>query len=358
VVLLAAAVLLLPAAASAKPKKAKGELLKKQPVPGYASPDAWYHLWVPPSYRKTKPMPLYLFLHGGHVGSGSADNSVAIYHLVPKLKESLVVFPQHLYWFWSHPDESAYVMTIMEEVMKKYRVDRKRIYVLGSSMGGNGAMHFAARFPEMFAACAPVSCWCQYVPVKQAAVMPIYCAHGTKDRTVPIKWARDIRKRLQGAPNLRLEYHELDYAHQPPKEVFIKATEWMSQFTNPRTFDIRAMKKRAAELPLQRWMKKAEYQRGWLNAQAWWMLTCEDRKLRDPKKALSLAEKANELARGKDSAILDTLALAYFQNGRKKEAVETQKKALAALPKKAPEKVRKEFEDRLKRYESGRPPAK
>jgi hypothetical protein len=345
-------------AARRKRRKSRGKagkLLRKQPVPGYPYPNAWYHLHVPAAYRRTRPTPLYLFLHGGHVGAGTADNIVDIRKVVPKLKESLVVFPNHIYWFWSHPDESVYVMRIMEEVLRTHKVDRKRMYVLGSSMGGNGAMHFAARFPEMFAACAPMSCWCQFVPVQKAGVMPIYSTHGKRDKTVPIKWARDIKKRLQGVKGLRLEYHELDYAHQPPTDVFVKATEWMSQFTNPRMFRIEDMKKRAKALPLQQWMKRREYQAGYHNALAWGLLTCDDRKQRDPKKALTLAEKANRMTGHRNSAFLDTLALAYFLNGRAKEAVATQKKALAHLPKNASKAMRKELEDRLKRFERQRP---
>jgi pimeloyl-ACP methyl ester carboxylesterase len=297
-------------------------------------------------------VPLYLFLHGGHVGTGSADNIVALHRAVPLLKQGIVLYPQHLYWFWSHPDESLYVIRILEEVLKKYKVDRRRMYVLGSSMGGNGAMHLAAHFPEMFAACTAVSCWCQFIPVHKAGVMPIYNAHGKKDKVVPIKWARDIRKRLKGVKNLRLSYHEMDYAHQPPISVFVNATKWMQQFTNPRTFDFKQMKDRAAKLPLKKWMKRKEYVRGYHNARAWWLLTSKDPRLRDPKKALALAEKARALGGAKAPAILDTLALAYFANGRVKEAVETAKKALKLLPKKTPVKMRAEFEKRLGRYEA------
>jgi len=355
-VVLAGLLLHVPDAGAARRRSGakRGTLIRKECVAGYANPNAWYHFWIPPSYRRTRKMPLYIFLHGGHVGAGTADNIVDIHKVVPKLKESLVLFPNHLYWFWSHPDESVYVMTIMDEILRKYAVDRKRIYVLGSSMGGNGAMHLAARFPEMFAACAPISCWCQFVPVEKAGVMPIYCTHGTKDKVVPIKWARDIKKRLQKVEGLRLEYHELDYGHQAPMDVFVKATEWMSQFSNPRTFRMADMRKRAASLPLQGWMKRKEYQAGYHNALAWGLLTCEDKKLRDPAEALKLAKKANGMTGHKNPGFLDTLALAYFENKRTKEAIETQRKAISLLPKRASADMRKEMEKRLKQFEATR----
>jgi hypothetical protein len=202
----------------------------------------------------------------------------------------------------------------------------------------------------MFAACAPISCWCQFVPVRKAAVMPIYSTHGKRDKAVPIKWARDIKKRLQGVDGLKLEYHELDYGHQPPTDVFVKATEWISQFTNPRRFSITEMKRRASTLPVQPWMKKREYQAGYHNTLAWGLLTCEDKKKRNPKKALALAQKATRMAGHKNPAFLDTLALAYALNGNIEKAVSTQKKALALLPANTPEATRKEMQDRLQQF--------
>ena len=235
--------------ASAYGAKPETGLIKHRRMENNPSPNAWYHLWVPPSYTPSEPLPLYIFLHGGHVGSGTADNIVDLRRIVPHMKNSITLFPNHIFWFWSHPDETIYVITIMEKLLDTYSIDRTRIYVMGSSMGGNGAMHFAARFPEMFAACAPMACWCRFIPVKQAAVMPIYSAHGKKDRSVPIKWARDIRRRLKGIKGLKLKYRELDCGHQLPMNVIKDAAAWISTFRNPRTFDIKKMKERARALP-------------------------------------------------------------------------------------------------------------
>jgi hypothetical protein len=45
-----------------------------------------------------------------------------------------------------------------------------------------------------------------------------------------------------------------------------------------------------------------------------------------------LAKKANDLTKGRTPMILDTLAWAYFQNGRVEEALRTDRAALAMLP--------------------------
>ncbi len=65
-----------------------------------------------------------------------------------------------------------------------------------------------------------------------------------------------------------------------------------------------------------------------LNNLAWLLATCEDESLRDPVRALVLAEQAAAL--DPTSHVLDTLAESYFVNGRHAEAVATARRALAA----------------------------
>ncbi|MBN2514058.1 MAG: redoxin domain-containing protein [Sedimentisphaerales bacterium] len=65
-----------------------------------------------------------------------------------------------------------------------------------------------------------------------------------------------------------------------------------------------------------------------LNQIAWFMLTELDEANRDYPTALKLAEKANNLTEGKEASLLDTYALALFKNGKIKEAVDAQTKAI------------------------------
>jgi thiol-disulfide isomerase/thioredoxin len=68
--------------------------------------------------------------------------------------------------------------------------------------------------------------------------------------------------------------------------------------------------------------------------------------MRDLKMALKAALRANELSKGEDGEILDTLALAYFKTGDPAKALETQEKALKATPDADADK-----KARLKRYQ-------
>lgn len=63
-----------------------------------------------------------------------------------------------------------------------------------------------------------------------------------------------------------------------------------------------------------------------LNNLAWLLATCENEQLRNPPRALMLAQQASLLQ--KAPHILDTLAECYFANGLYREAVKTQVRAL------------------------------
>jgi len=65
-----------------------------------------------------------------------------------------------------------------------------------------------------------------------------------------------------------------------------------------------------------------------LNNLAWLYATCEDERFRDPPRALVLAREAARLQEAPH--VLDTLAEAYYVNGKYAEAVESGRRALAA----------------------------
>lgn len=64
-----------------------------------------------------------------------------------------------------------------------------------------------------------------------------------------------------------------------------------------------------------------------LNNLAWLLATASDKDLRDPDRAIDLARKAVKLERS--PGFLDTLAEAYFADGRVEEAIRTIEEALA-----------------------------
>ena len=87
--------------------------------------------------------------------------------------------------------------------------------------------------------------------------------------------------------------------------------------------------------------KRASY----LNGLAWTLVTTYPKRLRDPKRAYELAQKAVELSQRKRANYLDTLAKAQFELGKAEEAFETQQAAVVLAP------HRRSFSKRLRVYE-------
>ena len=81
------------------------------------------------------------------------------------------------------------------------------------------------------------------------------------------------------------------------------------------------------------------------NNLAWLYATAKDETFRDKIKALEHAKKAAKLSKERNGEILDTLARAYFINGKIKEAIETEKKALKLEP------GNERFKEKLEEYE-------
>jgi tetratricopeptide (TPR) repeat protein len=92
-----------------------------------------------------------------------------------------------------------------------------------------------------------------------------------------------------------------------------------------------------------------------LNSLAWIDATSADATLRNAKEAVAFAEKAAASAKGDSPQTLDTLAAAYAEAGRFKEAVETARKAKKAAEKSPDKGFVQGIDARLKLYEAGKP---
>ena len=96
------------------------------------------------------------------------------------------------------------VMNVIAMVRKEFKVDDKRIYIMGHSMGGAGALYLGSKYPHMFAAVAaeaPAAFWQTrkqtLQPMKDAKV-PVMIVHGDIDEVVPVAnthaWVDDMKE--------------------------------------------------------------------------------------------------------------------------------------------------------------------
>ena len=92
-----------------------------------------------------------------------------------------------------------------------------------------------------------------------------------------------------------------------------------------------------------------------LNDVAWYVLTDETIKIRDLKFALQAAKLANEKTENKEPAMLDTYALALFENGKIDEAIKMQTKVIELVKEDATlEPYLGEFNQRLEKFKAAK----
>ncbi len=89
-----------------------------------------------------------------------------------------------------------------------------------------------------------------------------------------------------------------------------------------------------------------------LQDKAWFLLTCPDETMKDPDKAMQLAQKAFELSGGRNGLVLETMAEANFRKGDSLKAADLQKRAIELEKRKCPdESCLANMKERLKKYE-------
>lgn len=162
-----------------------------------------YLLYLPPEYDSQESWPLIMFLHG----RGERGNNLKLVrqHGPPKrIAEGddfpfIVVSPQcpaGSYW----TEELDALAALLDDIIASYNVNTRRVYLTGMSMGGRGTWFLAGRYPERFAAIAPVcGAGLSWIAVERLRNMPVWAFHGDADTVVPtyesenmVGWLRDV----------------------------------------------------------------------------------------------------------------------------------------------------------------------
>jgi predicted esterase len=149
-----------------------------------------YLLYIPKTYHsdQTARWPLLFFLHGA--GERGDDLQLVKIHGPPKLFEAgkelpfIVVSPQvpmNERWL---PD---LVVSLLKDIIEKYRVDEDRVYLTGLSMGGYGTWETVMKYPELFAAIAPICGGGDHSTAWKIRHTPTWIFHGAKDSVVSIR---------------------------------------------------------------------------------------------------------------------------------------------------------------------------
>lgn len=184
-----------------------------------------------------KSMPMLLFLHG--IGERGENVEEVEKYALPKYMNRfdipyIVVAPQcssHNFWDYHIRD----IEKILEEVYLKYKYDKNRVCVLGSSMGAFGAWNYLMSRPDLFKGIVSVSGGIMLpiketlLPLKDKAIL-IY--HGDKDDIIDVNKSIEAYNKLKNidATNVELKIVENDN-HYLTSHVFKDKYlyEWLSK---------------------------------------------------------------------------------------------------------------------------------
>src|SRR5260370_3027430 len=157
-------------------------------LPRADEPAIHYAISIPRNYSPSRPVPLILALHfgvGGGDAAGAGGDVVQIL-IGPALAElgAIIVAPDSVRGDWSSPENEKAVNALLDMVLDRYSIDKKKVVVTGFSMGGAGSWHFAERFPERFSAAIPVA---GRPPASASGWrVPVLAIHSRDDQVVPI----------------------------------------------------------------------------------------------------------------------------------------------------------------------------
>ncbi len=219
-----------------------------------------YRVWLPHHYTKLHRWPVILYLHGS--GEQGTDNQLQINEgLGPAVDrfgeryKAVVVFPQCDTEHEWYGEMEQMAMAELNNSIREFHGDQRRIYLTGVSMGGAGAWYMA-RHNRTFAAIVPIAGEVVRTPddpfpsdpppdiarivgapdpyttlAGMIGSTPVWAIHGALDPVIPVSESRSMVTALRKAGNnaryteyIKGEHNVWDAAYANPELV-----RWMFQ---------------------------------------------------------------------------------------------------------------------------------
>jgi predicted esterase len=189
-----------------------------------------YRFYQPKAIESSHRYPLIIFLHGA--GDWGTNNTSQLanfpYHFLDSANSirypCYVLAPQCTEaspwsWFPDYPavntlptptKSTAQVLALIDTLLNSDTlfIDRNRLYIVGFSLGGEGAFDIITRAPDLFSAAVPV---CGIADTAKAGLMantPLWIFHGDRDDVNSVTYSRIIVQALTniGKPPKYTEY--------------------------------------------------------------------------------------------------------------------------------------------------------
>jgi predicted peptidase len=159
----------------------------------------FYGISVPNDYDPKDPRPLVLALHPGGTRMryyGSAYMRQVVAPGVRDLKP-IIVAPDCPAQGWIDPGCERAAMALVQYAFDHYSIDRRRILVVGFSLGGRGTWFMSSHHSDVFTAAIPMAASTGDEPIDKLATMPTYVIHSRADQVVPFAPAERNARELE-----------------------------------------------------------------------------------------------------------------------------------------------------------------
>lgn len=185
-----------------------------------------YRLILPEAYDEKYIFPMVVFFHGagerGYDNERQLDNCVQ--QIADNMPKAIILVPQCSHqgqWVdtpWSdgtysvdevpESDELMAVMSLVDQIMQDYSVDKNMVYAAGISMGGFAVWDVMVRHNDVFAAGVAV---CGAGDPSKGELLkdtPMFVFHGAQDDAVPVTGSTEMVDAIKAAGGTKVQYTE------------------------------------------------------------------------------------------------------------------------------------------------------
>jgi len=181
------------------------------------SADVGYLVYLPKDFKADgeKEFSLIFFLHGR--GESNGPLSLVAKWGPPMMAARgddlpyVIVSPQcPKEDNWSSETQQKRLTELLDNVVKKFKVNEQKLFLTGLSMGGYGSWTMAADHPTRFAAVAPVCGGGNPEDAGKLKDVPIWAFHGDNDRAVPFQKSVDMVEAIKAAGGESIRFTSLE----------------------------------------------------------------------------------------------------------------------------------------------------
>jgi phospholipase/carboxylesterase len=219
-----------PASPAPEPDHAEGHLAARPAATGTPDAPEGLHelavagegslLFVPHSYRPSRPTPFALTLHGC---CGEARSGLNLWYR-EAAEHGIILLAPDGGGAWGFGDTVARIDSGLSAVFERYAVDRRRVAVVGFSAGASFALSLGLTNGDLFTHVVPHSPG-GGLPDEPVGHPQIFLIHGTDDETIPVEVSRQLAPQLE-RDGYRIRYEEYPAGHRPQPDLMAEAVDW------------------------------------------------------------------------------------------------------------------------------------